>query len=197
MCAPGKRLLLFLLVLGSASGLSPTPCLADEGGAVATTEPTSKPAPATPQALPLSVTATAVAPGKAAEEFVLTTDDGSVKRYTIGKGVTWSTDTKAGALESVLLSPDGGRIAVTTKEALLVLDGEKGGVLWRTTRPVAHAFDPASARLIVIERDGTILELDASSGKELAKRKSGAKRAVVRATLRADGALAVLGVADG
>lgn len=150
-----------------------------------------------PKAIDLSSPATALARGREGEEILLATEDGAVLRHRIDRGVTWRSKTGGAAADALAAALAGPHLAAATPTELLVFGAKEGEALWRTKRPVAFAFDAAGKRLVTLTANGEVLELDAATGAEVARRRFDEKREVVRASLHVAAGLAVLGVADG
>jgi hypothetical protein len=181
---------LFLAVPAWADEPAPTP--AAPAGAERKAEPAL---PVAGVELPLP--ATALAPGRAGDEVVAATDDGAVVRVVVGKGVVARTKAAGARIEALAAAPSGDLVASGTLTELQVFDFTASAALWRAPRPVAFAFDPTGKRLITVTEQGEVVERDASTGKELARRQVAEKRSVVRASLHPAAGVAVLGVADG
>lgn len=150
-----------------------------------------------PQAIEVASPATALARGRAGEEILLATGDGAVLRHEIGRGVTWRGKTGGEAAYALVAAPVGHHLAAATPTELLGFGAKEGGALWRTQRPVAFAFDASGRRLVTLTSEGEVVERDAATGVEVARRRFEEQRRVVLASLHVASGLAVLGVADG
>src|SRR5262245_37042981 len=174
------------------------PAWAEEPAPAPRVEAERTDAPALPVArVELPLPATALAPGRTGEEVVAATDDGAVVRVVIGKGVVARTKAAGARIEALTASASGDLVASATLTDLQVFDFAASAALWRAARPVVFAFDAAGKRVVTVTEQGEVVELEATTGKELARRPVAEKRKVIRASLHPASGLAVLGVADG
>jgi hypothetical protein len=150
-----------------------------------------------PQAVGLPKPATAIARGRADEEVLVATEDGAVLKVLVGKGITWRANTGGEVANLLAAAPTGDFLAAATATEVLVFGAKQDTVLWRAQRPVAFAFDAAGKRFVSVTAQGEVLEQEAATGKEVARRQIAEERKVIKASLHTTAGLAVLGVADG
>lgn len=150
-----------------------------------------------PQSIELPRPATAIARGREGEEILVSTEDGAVVRLVIGRSPTWRATTSGEPADLLAAASNSDFVAAATPREVHVFGAQGGAVCWRVPRPVVFAFDATGQHLVSLTKEGEVVERDAATGKELARRKFADGRRVVKASLHAASGLAVLGVADG
>ena len=142
-------------------------------------------------------TVTAVQAGSGPGDLLIGTDKGTVHLWTAGKGIVRSVQVAETAIQDLAFDSKGTHIAAGSAEHLMLLKPDGKQALWQVERPVTFGFAKATDGLLVIQADATVARLDLATGKQTDELQAGAKRKVVKASISPDGALAVLGVADG
>ena len=140
---------------------------------------------------------TAVHAGSGPGDLLIGTDKGAVHLWTVGKGLVHSVQVAETAIQDLTVDPKGKHIAAGSAEHLVLLKTGGKQALWQVARPITFGFTGGGDALLVIQADATVARLDLLTGKQIDDLRAAAKRKVVKASISPDGALAVLGVADG